>query len=225
LFENTAKFNRTQPLPPLQKPQRIQSLFVSHNGKNDAGCILISTAKLIPPADEVDTADTSSYTTKRSSSAFESDTFHVANVPPLTPHNSRPTTPISKLIQRFTSKMLNSEIPSPELQSQSSVRESLELKSTDDTHTSWRSTAASSTVFPSVSQSNTVMHDAMKLAATAVPFKPPNVVEPAKTFVQQTNTESDGIALRSPSYFLGAYKFCRVHIRVFTNHRNRHSHL
>jgi hypothetical protein len=203
LFENTAKFNRTQPLPPLQKPQRVQSLSVSHNGKNDAGSVLISTAKLILPADETDTADTSSSTIKKSSSAFASDEFHVANVSPLTHQNSRPTTPISKLIQRFTSEMLNSEIPSPKLQSQSSVKESLKFKPTDDTDTSWKSTASSSTVFPSKFQSDTVMHDTMKLAATAVPFQPPNVAKPTETSVQETDAESNGITLRRPSYFWG----------------------
>lgn len=200
LFENTAKFNRTQPLPPLQKPQRVQSLSVSHNGKHDAGSILFSAAKFIPPADEIDAADTSSSTTKRSS-AFATDKFHVANTSSLAHQKSRPTTPISKLIQQFTSEMLNSEIPSPKPQSQSSVKESLKFKPTDDTHTSWRSTAASSTVFPSMFQSNTVVHDTMKLAATAVPFKPLNMGKSTKTSVQQPNTESNGVTLRRPSYF------------------------
>ncbi|XP_023702734.1 cell wall protein RBR3-like [Cryptotermes secundus] len=200
LFENTAKFNHTQPLPPLQKPQRVQSLFVSHNANKDADSILISTTKCIPPADEIDAADTSSSTTKRTSSAFASDKFHVANASPLTNQNSRPTTPISKLIQRFTSEMLNYEIPSPKLQSQSFVKESLKFKPTDDT--SWTSTAASSTVFPSVFQSNAIMHDAAKLAATTVPFKTPNVVQPTSS-VQQSKTECNDITLRRPSFFWG----------------------
>jgi hypothetical protein len=195
LFENTAKFNRTQPLPALRKPQRVQSLSVSHNCKNDAGSILFSTPKFIPPADEINTAVTSSSTTRRSS-AFASDKFHVANASSLDQQKSRPTTPISKLIQQFTSEIL-----SPKPQSQSSVKESLKFKPTDDTHTSWRSTAASSTVLPSEFQSSTVVHNTIKPAATAIPFKSLNMVKPSKTSVQQSNTESNGVTLRRPSYF------------------------
>jgi hypothetical protein len=198
-FKNTAKFNHTQPLPFLQKPQRVKSLSVSHNGKNDA-------AKYIPPADEVD-ADTLSPTTKISSSVLTGDKSDVANESPLTYQKSRPTTPISKLIQRFTSEMLNFEISSPKPQSQSSLKESLEFKPIDNTHTSRRSTAdsstQSSTVFPSLFQSDTIMQDIVKATATAVPFKPPNLVKPTKTSVQQSNTEMNGVALRRPSYFWG----------------------
>jgi hypothetical protein len=203
-FENTAKFNCTRPLPPLKKPQRVKSFSVSHSGKNGTDSKLISTAEFISPTDETDAADTSSSTTK-TSSAFASDKFHVANASPLTDQKSRPTTPISKLIQQFTSEMLNSEMPHPKPQPQSSVNESLIFQATDDTHTSWRSTAdsttQSSTVFSSVSQSDTVMHNSMKPTATAVPLKPPNLVQPAKTFVQQPNTESNAVTLCRPSYF------------------------
>jgi hypothetical protein len=204
LIENTAKFSRTRPLPPLKKPQRVKSLSVSHSGKNGAGSTLISTAKFISPTDEIDAADASSSTTK-TSSAFASDKFHAANASPLTDQKSRPTTPISKLIQQFTSEILNSEMPHPKPQSQSSVKESLIFQATDDTHTSWRSTADSGTqssiVFSSVFQSDTIMHNSRKPTATAVPFKPPNLVQSAKTSVQQPNTESNGVTLRRPSYF------------------------
>jgi hypothetical protein len=193
-FENTAKFNRTQPLPPLKKPQRVKSLSVSHSGENDYGSMLLSTAKYLSPTDETDAADTSS--------VFASDEFNLGNVSPLTDQESRPTTPISKLIQQFTSEMLNSETPHPKPQSQSSVKESLISKPTDDTHAS--STADSTTqptrVFPSEFQSDTIMHDSMKPKATVVPSKLSNMAQPAKTSVQYPNAESNDVTCGS-SYF------------------------
>jgi hypothetical protein len=202
-FENAAKFNRTQPLPPLKKPQRVNSLSMTHNGKNDADSILISAAKCISPVDETNAANTSSSTTK-TSSVFESDKYHVANASPLTDQESRPTTPISKLIQRFTSEVLNSEIIRPKPQSQSYLKESFIFQTSDDPHTSLRSTADSatqSTFLPSVFQSNTVMPDSMKPTDTAVPLESPNLLQPAKTSVQQPDTEINGVTLHHPPDF------------------------
>jgi hypothetical protein len=148
-LENRAKFNHTQALPPTPKAGTVKSLFSAYyNGKNDADSILNSTEKLfVPNTDEIDAANTFPSTTKMSSFVLSDD----ANALPLTHEKSRSITPISELIQRFTSEMLNSEISSLEPQSQSSVKESLEFKPNDNTQTSWMLTVGSLPQSPTIS--------------------------------------------------------------------------
>lgn len=187
-----AKFIRTQ------APQTVKALLsVSDNGKNDADNVLISTEKLlfVPQTDEVDAANTLSSTTKMSLSVSSYD----ANTLPLTHQRPRSITPISELIQRFTSEMLNSETSSPQPQSQTSMKKSLEFKTNDDTQYSWKSTAGSPpqppTVLSSAFQADMSRDDTVKQTTLSAPLKPLNLVKPAETSVHH------GVILRRPSDF------------------------
>jgi hypothetical protein len=180
-IENRAKFNHTQALPPTPRAPTTEALSSAcHNGKIDA-------------------ANTLSSTTKMSSSVLTDD----ASALPLTHGKSRSITQISELIQRFTSEMLNSEIPSLEPQSQSSMEEPLEFKPNDGiAQTSWRSTMGSLPQSPTISSSafkaNTTRHDHVKWTTLSLPPKSLNLMKPTETSVQH------GVTLRHPS------DFCRL---------------
>ncbi|KDR06595.1 hypothetical protein L798_03569 [Zootermopsis nevadensis] len=141
-----------------------------------------------------DDATTLCSTTSTSSTSLDDE-----NALPHKHEKSRSGTPISELIQRFTSELLNHEISSLEPQSQSSVKQSLEFKSNDNTQVSCKLTACSHSQSPTISSSafkeNTTRCDTVKQTGLSVPLKSVNLVKLTDTSFQH------GVALRRPSDF------------------------
>lgn len=201
-LENRSKCNHIQALPSTPKSQTVKHLSsVSQNYNTDADRISFCSEKLlfVPPTDEIDAADT------LFSSVSSGDKSYVANSLPLPHQKSRSVTPISELIQRFTSEILKSEISSLKHQTQSSVEGSLEFKPNNDTHTSQKLTEDplphAPVTFSSALQTNTTVHDIVRPVVLAVPLRPSNVMIAPESSFQHSYTENDGATLRRPSFF------------------------
>ena len=199
-----AKFNNDQALPSTHKPRAVRSLPPAcQNHEDNAGSLEISNAKLllVPPTDETDAWGTLSYTSE-TSSVPSGEKFDAKTIP-VTDEKSRSITPISGIIQRFTSEIMNSEISSPKLQTQSSVKELLDSESSDVTQFSWESTAGSFSQSPMISstfQGNATNHDTVTPAVLASPLQTPNLLKPTEAVAQHSDIESD-VTLRCPSDF------------------------
>jgi hypothetical protein len=199
-----AKFNRDQALPSTPKPRAVRSLPpVSQYREYNASSLETANAVLlpVPPTDQTDAFGTLSYTSE-TSSVPSGDKFDAKTIP-LMHEKSRSITPLSEIIQRFTSEMMNSDISSVKLETQSSVKESLDPESSDVTHSSGESTADSFSQSPMVSstfQANATNQDTLTPVVLAAPLQTPNLPKPTEALDQHSYIESD-ITLRRPSNF------------------------
>jgi hypothetical protein len=196
-----AKFNHNQALSSTPKPRAVKSLPpASQNHEANAYSFKISNANvlLIPPTNQILACGTLSYTSETLSSVSSGGQSDAKTVP-LTHEKSRSVTPLSEIIQKFTS-----EISSLKLQSQSSVKGSLDSESNDVSHTSWESTAGSLAQSPMVSstfQANTTNHDTVKPVFLAAPLQTQNLVQPTEGLDQHSGTEIDSVVPDCPSDF------------------------
>lgn len=185
-----AKFNHDQVLPSTPKPRAVRTWpSASQNHRDNAQLLLV------PPTNQMDACSTLSYTSKTSSSVPSGDKFD-AKTTPLPHEQSCSVTPLSETIQRFTSEIMNSEIPSMELQSQLSVKESLDSETSDGTHSSWEATAGSFSQTPMVSptfRGNATHHDTLQPVVLAAPLQIPNLLKQTETLDQHSDIESDVI--------------------------------
>jgi len=117
-----------------------------------------------------------------------------AKTSPLPHEQLHSITPLSEIIQEFTSEIMISEIPSMKLQSQSSMKESLDSESSDGTHSLCESTTGSFAQTPMVSPTfhgNAPNHDILQPVLPAAPLQTPNLLEQTEALDQHSDIESD----------------------------------
>jgi hypothetical protein len=170
------------------KPQSVRSWPPASQNYEDNAQLL-----LVPPANEIDPCSTLSYTPETSSSVASGEKFD-AKTAPLPHEQTHSITPLSESIQRFTSEIKISEIPSMKLQSQSSVKESLDSESSDGTHSLRESRTGSFAQTPMVSPTfhgNTPNHDTLQPVVPAAPLQTPNLLKQTEALDQHSDIESD----------------------------------
>jgi len=182
-----AKLDCDQALPSTPKPQAVRSWPPASQNYEDNAQLL-----LVPPTNQIDACSTLSYTSETSSvpSGKEFD----AKTAPLPHEQSHSITPLSEIIQRFTSEIMVSEIPSMKFQSQSSVKESLDSKSSDGTHSLCESTTGSFAQTPTVSPTfhgNAPNHDTLQPVVPAAPLQTPNLLKQTEALDQHSDIEND----------------------------------
>ena len=185
-----AKFNHDEALPSTLKPRAVRIWpSASQNHRDNAQLLLV------PPTNQIDGCSTLSYTSKISMFVSSGDEFD-AKTAPLQHEQSCSTSPLGEIIEKFTSEITNSEIPSMELQSRSSVKESLDSESSDGTHSFWESTAGSFAQTPMFSRTlrgNAVHHDTLQPVLLAAPLQTPNLLKQTEALDQHSDIESDVI--------------------------------
>lgn len=184
----TAGLNHDQALPSTPQPQAVSSCSpASQNYKSNAQLLLVL------PADQIDACSTLSYTSETSSSVPSGDKFD-AKTAPLPHEQSHSITSLSEIIQVFTSEIMISEIPSMKLQSQSSMKESLDSESSDATHSLCESTTGSFAQTPMVSPTfhgNAPNHDTLQPVVRAAPLQTPNLLKQTEALDQHSDIEGD----------------------------------
>jgi len=141
---------------------------------------------------QIDACSTLSYTSETSSSVPSCDKFD-AKTSPLPHEQLHSITPLSEIIQEFTSEIMISEIPSMKLQSQSSVKESLDSESSDGTHSLCESTTgpfAQTPMFSPTFHGNAPNHDTLQPVVPAAPLQTPNLLEQTEALDQHSDIES-----------------------------------
>jgi len=175
-----AKLNHDQALPSAPKPRAVRSWPPACQNYEDNAQLL-----LVPPTNQID-ACTLSYTSE-TSSVPSGEKFDAKTAPH--PHEqSHSITPLSEIIQRFTSEIMISEIPSMKLQSQSSVKESLDSKSSNGTHSLCESTTGSFAQTPTVSPT---FHGTLQPLVPAAPLQTPNLLKQTMALDQHSDIEND----------------------------------
>lgn len=182
-----AKLNHDQALPSTPKPRVVRSWPPASQNYEDNAQLL-----LVPPTNQIDACSTLSYTSE-TLSVPSGDKFD-AKTAPLPHEQSHSITPLSEIIQRFTSEIMISEIPSMKLQSQSSVKESLDSESSDGTHSLCESTTGLFAQTPTVSptfRGNAPNHDTLQPVVPAAPLQTPNLLKQTEALDQHSDIEND----------------------------------
>ena len=182
-----AKLNHDQALPSTPKPQAVRSWSPASQNYEDNAQLL-----LVPPTNQIDACSTLSYTSE-TSSVPSGDKFD-AKTAPLPHEQSHSITPLSEITERFTSEIMISEIHSMKLQSQSSVKESLDSESSDGTHSLCESTTGSFAQTPVVSPTfhgNAPNHDTLQPVVPAASLQTPNLLKQTEALDQHSDIDSD----------------------------------
>jgi hypothetical protein len=184
----TAELNHDQALPSTPKPQAVSSYPPASQNYEDNAQLL-----LVPPTNQIDAFSTLSYTSETSSSVSSGDKFD-AKTAPLPHEQSHSITSLSEIIQVFTSEVMISEIPSLKLESQSSMKESLDSEASDGTHSLCESTTGSFTQTPMVPPTfhgNAPNHDILQPVVLAAPLQTPNLLKQTEALDQHSDIECD----------------------------------
>jgi len=171
-----AKLNHDQALPSTPKPRAVRSWPPASQNYEDNAQLL-----LVPPTNQIDACSTLSYTSE-TLSAPSGEKFD-AKTAPLPHERSHSVIPLSEINQRFTS-----EIPSMKFQSQSSVKESLDSKSSNGTHSLCESTTGLFAQTPMVSPT---FHGTLQPLVPAAPLQTPNLLKQTMALDQHSDIEND----------------------------------
>lgn len=183
----TAKLNHDQALPSTPEPRAVRSWPpASQNYEDNAQLLLVS------PTNQIDACSTLSYTSETSLSVPSGDKFD-AKTAPLPHEHSHSITPLSEIIETFTSEIMISEIPSMKLQSQSSMKESLDSESSDGTHSLCESTTGSFAQAQPVSPTfhgDAPNHDTLQPVVPATSLQTPNLLKQTEALDQHLDIQS-----------------------------------